>query len=228
MDTANAANRWVNMVDATVYDTAVPPNTWITNQSCNLIASGSGSSERIGRKITVKSVTFDYTLNPDIRLAVAPPRIAGISFTYRLMLVLDKQCNGTTASAQELLTVVPYTNTVPNSQSSPVINWLMNIANTQRFQILKTWSGRIATNTVEFDQANAADYAQNYTSYRIHGYKKVNFPVEYGGPDPSLANIKSNNLFVCMCWTGFDTGGGAVYNNYFTVQGVARIRYTDA
>lgn len=145
------------------------------------IAQGTGESQRIGRKITLKSIgwKFEMTL-PSTTL------IAQTSASVRLIFVLDKQCNGTAPSVAQVLEDSSY-------QS------FNNLSNKSRFRTLMDRNYTIESPAIVDGVSSVPGKIQD--SF----YKKCNIPIEYDGVTGGLTEIRSNNLFVLLLGAGVQT-----------------------
>ncbi len=146
--------------------------------SINLIAQGVGESQRIGRKCTIKFISWRFTMTMPTRTA------ASISDTVRVLLYLDKQANGATAANTDVLESADY-------QS------FNNLSNKGRFRTLmdRTYdingnagSGRGTTDTLS--------YGSKITNDSF--YKKVNIPIEFTAGSGAITEITSNNIGVIL------------------------------
>lgn len=140
----------------------------------NLIKIGPGPSERIGRKITVKSIMANLEFTMD----------AHQSDFIRCSIVLDKQSNGQTAAISDI-----YTGTVP---------WdFTNVYNNKRFQVL--YSKTFALNWAGIANENN-DWANGETRKYVGIKLKTNIPIDYSDvvADANINQLKSNNLVLVI------------------------------
>lgn len=138
--------------------------------SWNLIPTGTTESTRIGRKVTIKSIGIKASLE----------LLAGSigSDSFMIAIVLDKQCNGANAL---------FTDVYENVASH---NSFRNLANNERFQVLKTWRGTITTPAFDTGDASIP------TRRDFRWFKKCNIPIEYSGITGAIGEIRSNNIQV--------------------------------
>jgi len=167
-----------------------------------LIPQGVTQSERVGRKCVVKSIACHGTvkINPG-----AAATAANVVYIYMLQ---DTQCNGAAASASG------DTGVFTNADLGVAH---MNLANGQRFKILKKW-------VIALSPAAGATTALNAVIKPFSMYKKCNIPLEYdaSADTGAITTIRSNNIFLVA--GAQNIGGG---DDIVTVSGSCRLRYSD-
>lgn len=191
------------------FDTDIPstqiPVAGSLFPTMNLVQQNAAQDGRIGRKIVITNLAFNYYLN----------KTAGSPFlSTRVMVVLDKQANGAQAAIGDVL------------QNAGDLTSYYNLANTQRFSVLydkyndllsyvpASWTLNGPTNTVA---------TSLQTTKHFKWSKRVNIPVEFsdaGANAATIANIKSNNLFIIV----LQGSAGATTS---TIDGMFRLRYSD-
>lgn len=138
------------------------------------IAQGVTESTRVGRKCVLKSLQWNYQL--------ALTETAGAALTggdtVRIIVYLDKQCNGATIAVTDLMES-------DNYQS------FYNLANTGRFQVLYDKSHDINPMAGAGDGA-ANDQAKVVRNFKF--FKRCNLPIEYSATTGAIAEIRSNNI----------------------------------
>lgn len=142
-----------------------------TGQLC-LVPQGTGDEQRIGRRITIKSIQIRG------QAFFAPAAAATAATGCWLYLVMDKQTNGAAAAITDVFT------------SSVVNTALLNLDNNQRFVILKKWQWVMQPGA-------GATAAYNNSCKNIEWYKKCNIPIEYSSTTGAITEIRSNNIFLC-------------------------------
>lgn len=160
----------------------------------NLVPQGDTESSRDGRKIVVKSIRIKGgVVNADN----AASRLQAVMY-----LVLDTQCNGAAAGVSDVLTGTNFGSALPN------------LANVERFKILKSWKISCAPAA-----GVTASFANSSAMFDI--YKKCNIPIMFDNTATTgaITTIRSNNLFL-MC-------GSIIGDDVWTVTGTSRIRFTD-
>ncbi len=183
--------------DIAVTDAVVAVNGTIQNTgSVNLIAQGTGESQRIGRKCVIKSINWRFELDiPAVANATG-------SDTVRVMFYLDKQANGVTASATDILAT-------DNFQS------FNNLANSGRFRILldRTYVLNHSGGAGDGTTNDALPYHVSDTFF-----KKCNIPLEFSSTAGAITELRSNNLGVLL----LGRGGVAGFNS------ILRLRFQDS
>lgn len=182
--------------DLDVDDAVVATNGTIAQASCNIIAQGTTDSTRIGRKVTIKSINWRFRIgNTNVNQATARCPVV------RVVLFLDKQCNGTAATVTDILET-------DNYQS------FNNLANKSRFVILFDRTYKVENAAGAWD-GTGTDWAANVTMGSF--YKKCNIPIEYDSTTGAITECRSNNLGVLL----LSDQGTASFESKM------RLRYTD-
>ncbi len=165
--------------DIDVDDATISATGEILNSgTVNIIAQGTTESQRIGRKCTIKSINwrFDIVRNEN----------AGNwdSDVVRVLMYLDKQCNGATATVAGILESTDY-------QS------FNNLSNKGRFRTL------MDRKYVFIPTAAAGDGTTDlFNDFLIYDefFKQVNITLEYDNSATTgvLTSIRSNNIGVLV------------------------------
>lgn len=133
----------------------------------NGMAQGTTASERVGRRITIKSVELKARLSPGT---------AGTLATVRYALVLDRQANAATANFTDI-----YDAALPES--------LRNISNKARFQVV--WDSGLLPVI-----GNSTTLLTDDSRHSIEFYKKVGIPVQYNAVNGgAIGDIQTNALY---------------------------------
>lgn len=157
-----------------------------------LIPQGDTESTRDGQQCVIKTIQIRARLN------FAPATAATASDVCHLLLVLDKQCNGAAAAVTDVLT------------SSNMWSNLNNLANSERFVILKRWA-------IPMTAQAGVSAAYNDTCKQINLYKKCNIPMKFSGTTGAITEIRSNNIFLIA--------GSSVSDDLVTLAGICRVRF---
>ncbi len=146
----------------------------------NIIPQGVTEVQRIGRKCTLKSINWRYQIGlPEVDAQADPSD----SDTVRVIMYLDKQCNGAAAAVTDIMESADY-------QS------FRNLANSGRFQILVDKCHTLNHITLASD--NAGVVSQAIMNRDGSFYKKVNIPIEFNSTTGAIGEIRSNNLGVLL------------------------------
>ncbi len=191
----------LKFLDVDIDDASIASAGTIVKDTVNVIVQGNTESNRIGRKVVIKKIGWRYNISG----AVVSSTSASKSETVRLILYLDKQCNGAAATALDILETDDY-------QS------FNQLANTSRFRILMD-----RTHTLD-PKAGAGDgTANDQAGYGMTGsfYKNCNIPIEYDNSATTgvLTTIRSNNLGVLIL---------GKEGTILSMLGNMRLRFTDA
>ncbi len=163
--------------DLDIDDAVVAAGGTIAQASCNLIAQGVTESQRVGRKCNIQNigwrfqVTFPSTSTP-----------GSTADTVRVILYLDKQCNGAAATALGILETVDY-------QS------FNNLANKSRFRTLMDRTYQIMAPSGAFDGTND-QFGENIINDTF--FKKCSLPIEFDAAAGVITEIRSNNIGVLL------------------------------
>ncbi len=165
--------------DLLVDDNDIAVNGTIIDASVLTIAQDTTESTRIGRKILITNIGWKWTifLNGAVTAAAA-------SETVRIVLYLDKQCNGAAATIADIFEIDD-------------LQTFRNIANSKRFVILmdRTYvisapggSGRGTTDSLAWGGQRLTD------SF----FKKCSIPIEYDSTVGAITEMRSNNIGVAI------------------------------
>lgn len=183
------------------FDTVRAPNTpgatgTIFSPSLCLVPQGAGESQRIGRSINISSLHINFVLGLSSSGVVTASRDI-----YRVIVYQDKQCNGATATAAQIL------------DTAGVVDFMSfrNLENSGRFRVLKDKRMTISANG-QLGGGNLEKF--QHASVNV----KCSIPVEFSGATGGLVEIRSNNIGVLIVST-------AASANCF-ISYIARIRYT--
>lgn len=178
------------------------------------IVQGTNADQRIGSKILLKKVMlqgqFILPNNPNSAITGA----AGVQADeVRLIVVQDKQFNGTAANLNEIYSAPVDAGQPPGNVDTRAFRYMPNI---QRFKILRDM--RVSLNNGNFTNGSGSA-AQTIRQFSM--YISCNIPIEYQGVgtsgQPNLATIRSNNVLVYAC-----SSQGLILCNF-----VWRVRYVD-
>ncbi len=167
------------------FDEAVVATTAEISLSKNLIAQGTGESNRIGRKCTVKAINLRY------EITLPATTVATTGDIVRVILVLDKQANGVMFTGSTVL----QTNTEYMSYRG--------LDNSNRVVVLMDRYHVINHKSAAGD-ATGVDTNTETAFYKFH--KKVNIPLEFSDTTGAITEIRSNNIGILVI-SGFGRAG---------------------
>ncbi len=197
-------NQELKFHDVALDDAVIAAAGTITD-TINIIPQDNTAITRNGRKVVVKNINWRYRISlPEVD-AVATP---GPGEDVRVMLYLDKQCNGAGALVSTnagILATVDY-------QS------FNNLSNKNRFKILYDKVHTLVYRSLASGDASQFSSAGNRLNRAV--YLKCNIPLEFdsSAATGAIATIRSNNLGVLL----ISSSGVAGFQSNF------RLRYTDA
>lgn len=163
------------------------------------IVNGSGPSARLGRKIRVVRVDYSFSIVLVGSAAILNPD------AYRFDIWLDKQCNGTAATAGDLYM---------NAGGVPGTCQFRNLSNEKRFKRLVT-----VTRELNGQTGVAVSNALANVGHKYDGTIYPKLEIEYEASTGAIADITSNNLF--YSWS---SDNGTIY--CFAVN--TRVYFVDA
>ncbi len=172
--------------DTAAVDNIVPTGGVITG-SMNLVAQGVGDSQRIGRKIIVRSIAARFT--PSLPSENDVGNI-GPGDNLRVIIYIDHQANGANAAVLDIL-------------ETAAADSYRNLAKNKRFTILgdHTWSmNRIVAMS---DGTNTASTPLTMKYWKF--FKgNLNIEVEFDGTAGVIAEVSTNNIgFLYITEFGF-------------------------
>jgi len=184
--------------DTTKTSTVVDATGTILNSSLNLVPQGDTESERIGRKIVLKNIN----MRGQVRIDVADTEGTTIE-RVRLIVYLDKQCNGAAAGVTDIL-------------ETASINSFNNLSNKSRFRILADRTIDLVSQAGAYNGSGAV-FGRDVATLNL--YKKCHLPIEFdnSATTGAITTIRSYNVGVL----GVSTAG------LVNIEYTTRIRYTD-
>lgn len=179
----------------------------------NGIAEGSSFFNRIGRRITMKSICVEgHIVNSGVE--------SGDALDYiRILLVYDRQPNGAVPSLADVITNV---NQAGTGETNPF--GFPNYTNLDRFRILRDYRlGMFDTgNAAGLTEANSAVVNQTEPTQRIKFFVNLkDAETRYGLTTGVIGAINSGSLLLVMA--GSQAAADAPYSFRFN----ARLRYRD-
>ncbi len=163
--------------DVDLDDASVAGGGTVTD-SINKIAQGTTEITRLGRKCTVKNIAWRWELTLAEQDAVATPETGD---TVRLIMYIDRQCNGATAAVTDIL----------ESADHLAYN---NLVNKGRFKTL--YDKTININFLTMASDGAGLVSQGSVTRVGAFYKSCNLPIEFDSTAGAITEIRSNNIGV--------------------------------
>jgi len=184
--------------DVTAGNTTIPVIGTGSIILLNGIQQGVEYTERIGRKVTLKSILFRMTLYPLVSLNDSNGNVV------RVMLIYDCQTNAATPLESAIL------------QSDTSIVSPMNLDNRDRFKVIKDWI--VPTESFTMSANELATGSPKNKVLKV--YKKLNYDVIFGGTGATSASIQTGAVWLLLM--GMDA------NASWTCDYYSRIRFSDA
>lgn len=166
------------------------------------INQGTGESERIGRKCTMKSMDIRFNIFLPEHFEQADVGPGGDILRY--IVYVDKQCNGAAAVGTDIL------------ESSALLSH-RNLANSERFVFLCDKLFTLNRTNLTVDDSGTAAYSSTGLWKGNHIHKTMNVPIEYSGVTGAIAEIRSNNIGHLLL----------SMNARMSIQSVYRFRFSD-
>ncbi len=165
--------------------------------SVNELAQGTQEQQRIGRNCVITNIGW--------RFRVSLPSSTAKNLTsdvVRVIMYLDKQCNGATATVTGILESANY-------QS------FNNLSNKSRFRTLSDMTYDLVARSGA-GNGTANDFGEDVISGSF--FKKVNIPLEFDGTTGAITEIRSNNIGILF----ISQGGVASFDSKL------RLRFSDS
>lgn len=165
----------LKFLDTSFNQTTVAATGNIVLTSVNLVPQGVTESTRIGRKCTLRAISFRYVvqLKPTTNTNNTDDGL-------RVIVYWDKQCNGTAAAVTDILRTADYLS-------------YNNLANKERFRILKDQFVDLHSTA---GGGSTASFGEIGFTKQMH--LKCNIPIEFSGVTGAITEIRSNNIGVLL------------------------------
>ncbi len=175
-------------------DDALVSSTGTITNSINLIAQGVTESTRVGRKCSIMSINWRY--NIELPETTAETKTTD---TARILLYLDKQANGATATVTGILESADY-------QS------FNNLSNKGRFRTLMDRTHDLSVPAGGSSAAGVNEFGGVSESHTF--FKKCNIPIEFDSTAGAITEIRSNNIGVLL----IGKSGNVVFESKFCLR----------
>lgn len=224
---------WTGQTGAQLGGGPVNPRRWYFAQNIVAIEQGQTATQRIGRKWTIKSLLVN------LGLAFDWLQSEKMNLVGRIVLIWDKQCNGTIVKGSDifdpLFTDGQLNTTDGTIPGFPAICALPNISNSQRFKILhdKTYNWTLGTSTTGLQEGGIAG---SMVDKQIKIYKKLNLDIESSTTGAEIGGLRSNNIILGICFNATnndqnpdedETPDAGTMVCSLRTYGVTRVRFTD-
>lgn len=189
----------------------------------NVPVSGAGFYQRVGNKIAMKSLQIRGLIYPGGANAAAT-----VEQICRIMVIYDRQTNGTAPAVADVLLATKFDNTTETTASSPI-----NMNNRDRFYVLMDMqvllpaigvNGATAasTETIGIDiNGNSGD--ANQGQYNINRFIKLKgLEAQYKGNNGNAGDVAAGGIFVLAISSG-DANASSSWKMAYS----ARLRYND-
>ncbi len=170
----------LKFLDTSIDDALIAVGGTIQNAgTVNVIPQDVTESSRVGRKCTIKAIGWRYNI-----FVGSFGNVTNGTDTIRVILYLDKQCNGATIATTDLLQADDF-------QS------FNNLSNSGRFRILmdRTHTLNATAGAGDGTTNDTASHSKDYTFF-----KKCSIPIEYddSATTGAIGTIRTNNLGVLL------------------------------
>lgn len=182
------------------FNSAPVPTAGAVKNSFLTVAQGVDESERIGRKIRVIGVAWHLKISLPAASGAAP----NPGDTARVILYIDKQCNGASASVGDVLETAD-------------IRSFRNLANIGRFKLLCDKMFTLNYNNLAWNGTYSRFESSYIDSQERLFFKIKDLPIEYNSTTGAVSEIRSNNIGAIIISESAD----------IDVNSYVRVRYTD-
>lgn len=187
------------------------------SDSLNLVAEGPAFNERIGRLLCLRKVQMSYDIRfdgTDEQLIIGTPPQDPAQWVIRVALVLDRQCNGSAATMEEIWDMSS------GSAAGPMA--FRNVDNTGRFNVLYNRVHNIEQVVQATDDGTNTNFLHYSGSNQFYMQKTIEIPIHFKGSTAVLTNIQDNNL---LLYVGLANSG--IGNAQCRFKSVVRLRFED-
>ena len=206
----------LNAVDTTISNMFV--SSAITVQLLNGTAPGTNFYQRVGRKISMKSVRIQALVVPSRANAAAVN-----NQNARVWLIYDRSPTGSTPAAADIFANVDQGGTVITNANS-----LANLNNRSRFYVLREQFlylpalGVSGANPAQ-EYANSVDLNAKDSQARIDWFVSLkDLATIYQGDTAGISSVASGALYLVTFSTGDTNATGA-----WALSGTSRLRFVD-
>lgn len=163
----------LKFIDTTLSATSVSNSGTIAVSTLHPVVSGTGESQRIGRKIVLRSVFVRWVT--ELGNGTNP---SATDDGLRFIVYHDMQCNGATAAVTDVLETANYLS-------------FNNLANKNRFKILMD-------KFTDVHSAAAISTTFGEMAVTKSWYMKCNIPIEFSSTTGAISEIRSHNVGILL------------------------------
>ncbi len=183
----------------TTVDDAIIATGGVVTDSINLVPQGVTESQRVGRKCTLRQILWRGNVTLPANELEGNP---GTGDRVRLIMYVDKQTNGATATQAGIL-------------ESTVYDSYRNLANSGRFNILM--DKMVTLNYPSISHFAVNSFSHPKVNRQFSFFKKCSLPLEFDNTTGAITELRSNNVgILIMCENG-DAG----------ITSQVRVRFSD-
>lgn len=160
------------------------PGAGVQIIALNLLAAGTGSTNRQSRNVHMHCVTLTFIPQPLSNATMIPDPF------FRASVVYDKQPNGAVPTYAQIYTSV-------DAAGAPFTAWgaLQNISNQTRFDILwDKWFCWPIVNNLASPAASFSDMINQFTNITI----PLELPTAYNGDTAAITDVSTGSLLLCL------------------------------
>lgn len=172
-------------------------STTLTVVLLNGLIAGVAENQRIGRRVKLRSLYFEFQLFPNDQAAAAV-----VNTRSRILLVYDRQANGVAPVWADVVASTDVASTTTNG-----VNDHPNMSNKSRFTILRDWHFGLTYSTVSLAGAAGSQIAQQCQSVNMWDHHRVFIPLKgklmqfNTGVAGTVADITAGSLFLMALGT---------------------------
>lgn len=148
------------------------------------IAAGTGESQRVGNKVTIRKI--------NARCLMSSVAATSLAVTYRWIIFLDRSPNGVAPLVTDLL-------------ETNAFEAFMNLENQERFQIL---------HDKYYDMNYYAAAVTGETQIMATFNKKCNIPCHFSGTAGNIASARTGQIFSLMLNSNTPAAGSKFESNF--------------
>lgn len=175
------------------------------------IPQGTSANQREGRQVIVTGIVVRANIRATNQMSNT---LQETDLVVRLMLLLDRQCNGSAPSMDELL-----------QDKNDNVNAFINLNNAQRFVILQDkYITFNATGNNRLSNGSSLASEPYLPHKQISMVHKCNIPIQYASVNGTVNEIRANNILL-VAWASSDATSASSGNGIVQIQSSSRVLY---